>query len=543
VTSYRKKFAPLLADAAWYEKAMKNFLFRFFHWFIAGKDKEQVEPKKRFILLRPFRAYMVAFIPLLYIGLTVGAGLYAQAAINGIAAKGVGRALGVQCTFGKVEYSFFGQRLAFENFQLPDPSSTKEDMVRVGGFEADLGFVSLLRKRLHIEKLAVRDIAANVARNSDGKLNVTEVPGAQPQDEASKAKWNEWAEWLTQKGKDADWTEMWNKYQEYRKKSDEARKEEEAKKARGEKTKVELAYESDLRWEPPKADPLVRIDAVEIKNLAVKMTDRSGKGSAPPAITSVEAAGAQVSTRPGWNGVPVTFSGTGLLADGKSGKLTFKVSYLPAKSDVEFKVDSVPIVDYRAMFEKSVPVNVDGGQASLATKAGTRTGMIDGQVNLRIDQLKISQKPGGKPILGLNAETSGYAIQGINAYGEKFPVEIAAAVTGPVEDPTVQTNVAFLEIAKKGLEQMGRKELQKYIDAIDGEVNAIKKGVADKIAPVTTDATKAVDAIKAGDVKGAEDAAKKIQTDVKAVGDKDELKKKAEELKKLEDLNPFKKKK
>lgn len=543
ISAYRRKLAPKLGDAAWFQASMKNPLFRFFKWLIAGKDKELVEPKKRFILLRPFRAYMVAFVPLLYVGLTVGAGIYAQAAVNGIAAKGVSRALGVQCTFGKVEYSFFGQRLAFENFQLPDPSNTKEDMVRVGGFEADLGFVALLRKRLHIEKLVLRDVAANVARKEDGKLNVTEVPAAQPQDEASKAKWNEWAEWLTQKGKDADWTEMWNKYQEYRRKSAEARKEEEAKAARGEKTKVQLAYESDLRWEAAASDPLVRVDRLEIRNLALRMTDRSGKGGGLPAVTSVEAQGAQISGKPGWNGAPLAIAGSGLLADGRSGKLTFKVSYLPAKSDVEFKIDGVPVVDYRAVYEKSVPVNVDGGQASLTTKAGILAGAVDGQVNLRIDKLKVSARPGQKPILGLNAETSGYAIQGINAYGEKHPVEIAAAVTGPVEDPTVQTKVAFLEIAKKGLEEMGRKELQKYIDALDGEVNALKKGVSDKLAPVTGDATKAVEAIKAGDVKGVEDAAKKIQTDVKAVGDKDELKKKAEELKKLEDLNPFKRKK
>jgi uncharacterized protein (TIGR03546 family) len=540
VSAYRRKLAPMMADAAWYEKAMKNFLFRFFHWVIAGKDKEVVEPKKRFILLRPFRAYMIVFIPLLYVGLTVGGGLYAQAAINGIAAQGVGKALGVQCTFGKVEYSFFGQRLAFQNFQLPDPSNTKEDMLRVGGFEADLGFTALLRKRLHIEKLSVKDIAANVARNSDGKLNVTEVPGAQPQDEASKAKWAEWTEWLTQKGKDADWSEMWNKYQEYRKKSADAKKEEEAKKARGEKTKAELAYESDLRWVSPKSDPLVRVDVVEIKNLAFRMTDRSGKGGGLPAVTSVEARGAEISEKPGWNAAPLTLAGSGLLADGKSGKLNFKVSYLPAKSDVEFKIEGVPVVELRPAYEKSVPVNVDGGQATLSSKAGVLTGMIDGQVSLRIDQLKVSAKPGQKPILGLNAETSGYAIQGINAYGEKFPVDIGAAVTGPLEDPTVQTKTQFLDIAKKGLEAMGRKELQKYIDAIDGEVNALKKGVTDKLAP---EATKAVEALKTGDVKGVEDAAKKITTDSKSLTDKEEMKKKAEDLKKVEDLNPFKKKK
>ena len=62
ISSYRRKMAPLLADAAWFQKAMQNRFFRFFRWIIAGKDKEAQEPKKRFILLRPFRAYMIAFM-------------------------------------------------------------------------------------------------------------------------------------------------------------------------------------------------------------------------------------------------------------------------------------------------------------------------------------------------------------------------------------------------------------------------------------------------------------------------------------------------
>ncbi len=543
VAAYRKKLAPKLADAAWFQNSMKNPLFRFFRWLIAGKDKELQEPKKRFILLRPFRAYMVVFIPLLYVGLTVGGGLYAQAAINGIAAQGLSKALGVQCSFGKIEYSFFGQRLAFENFQLPDPSNTKEDMVRVGGFEADLGFVSLLSKRLHIEKLAVKDIAANIARQSDGKLNVNELPGAQPKDPAAKSKYDEYVEWLTQKGKDADWAEMWNKYQDYRKKKQEAQKQEDEKKARGEKTKVVLPYDPELRWDPGRRDPLLRIDLLQVKNFALKMTDRSGKGAGLPSITSLDAEGKQISEKPGWDGAPLTLSGAGLLADGKSGKLRFKVNYLPAKSDVDLKVEGVPVTDWRAAYEKSVPVNVDGGQATLQTTAGVLTGNVDGKVALRIDQLKVSAKPGQKPILGLNAETSGYAIQGINAYGEKLPVEVAAAVTGPLEDPSVQAKMSFLEIAKKGLEMMGRKELQKYIDALGGEVDALKKVGADKLAPVTDDAKKAVEALKTGDTKAIEDATRKAQTDVKTLQDKDALKKQAEDVKKLEDLNPFKKKK
>lgn len=519
VSSYRKKLTPKLADANWFQNAMKNKMFRAFKWLIAGKDKEAVEPKPRFILLRPFRAYMVVLIPLLYVGLTVGAGLYAQMAINGIAAKGVSKALGVQCTFAKVDYSFFAQRLTFQNFQLPDPSATGQDMVRVGDFESAVSFGDLLRKRLHVEKISLKDVAANVTRSADGKLNVNEIPAAKPTDEASKGPWNEWMTWLNEKGKDADLSEYWKKYQEYKKKSAEEKKKDAAKAKEAEARKA-LGYDPDLHWERERKDPLVRADLIEVKNLALKMTDKAAKaGGGVPSLTSVSADVAQLSTMPGWNAQPITFTGSGTLNDGKSGKISFKISWLPAKSDVEFKIEGVPVTEMKSTYEKSVQVSVDNGLATLSTKAGTNAGMIDGAVNLQIDKLKISPKPGETKILGLDPQASGYAIQGINAYGEKLPVTIGATVTGPADDPTINVKLAFLEIAKKGLEMLGKQELQKYIDQIGGEVNAIKKMGTDKLTPVTGEANKAVDALKTGDVKGVQDSATKIQQDVKSLPD------------------------
>jgi len=539
VAGYRRRLAPKLADAAWFQNAMKNRLFRLFKWFIAGKDKEAVERKKRFLLLRPFRAYMIVLIPLLYVGLAVGGGLYAQMAINGLAAKGVSRALGVQCSFGKIDYSFFGQKLSFENFQLPDPSNTKEDIVRIGGFMADLDFGDLLRKRLHLEKLELRDVAGNVVRNADGKLNINEVPAAQPADPAAKGPWDEWMGWLTDKGKDADATELWKKYQEYRRKSAEKKAEEKAAQAAGKK--VVLDYDPELRWERERRDPLVRADSIEIKNLAFRMTDRAAKDGGIPALTSVAAEATQLSTSPGWNGQPIKLTGSGLLADGKSGKLSFSVSYLPAKSEVEFKIENVPVTDFKGLYEKSLSVHVDAGTAALATKAGVNQGMIDGAVNLQVDKLKISAKPGETTILGLDAQTSGYAIQGINAYGEKLPVTVGATVTGPAEDPSVNVKLAFLEIAKKGLEMLGKQELQKYIDKLGGEVDALKKMGAEKLTPMTGEATKAVEALKAGDAKAVEESVKKVQQDVKSLPDaKKDLEQKKDQVKDAFDL--FKKK-
>ncbi len=509
VAAYRTSMAAKLADAAWYQAALTKWYFRLFKWVVAGKVKEAVEPKKRFLLLRPFRAYMIVFVPALYVGLSVGGGLYAQAAINGIAAGTLSKALGVQCSFGKIDYSFFGQRLAFENFQLPDPSNTGQDMVRIGAFEADLGFVSLLSRRLHIEKLSLRDVASSVIRTSDGKLNVTRIPAAAPRPDApagEQAAWQEWLAWLTEKGKDVDWTEMWNKFQGYRKKSAE----EKAKAKPGDRPA--LAYDPELRWEPARRDPLVRVDLAEIRNLRLNV-------SGLPSLTSVDAAGAQLSTDPGWNGLPLVLKGTGKLVDGKSGTIEFSFTIHPPRSEAEIKIAQVPLAEFKGLYEKSLPVVVVAGRATVSAKGGVASGAVDLPVNLQIDGLQVAAKPGETKILGLDAQTSAYAIQGINAYGEKLPIVVGAAVKGTLDDPEVQAKMPFLEIAKKGLEMLGKKELQKYIDQLGGEVDALKKAGTQKLVPLEGDFKNVQEAVKKGDVTGVQEAVKKAQSDVKAIPD------------------------
>lgn len=522
VTTYRQKLAPKMADAAWFQNAMKKWYFRFFKWVIAGKDKEAVEPKKRFILFRPFRAYMVAFVPLLYIGLTVGGGLYAQAAIHGLAGDVLGRALGVKVTFAKIDYSFFGQRLAFENFQLPDPESGKTDILRIGAFESDLGFLSLLSKRLHIEKLALKDVAAHVERSEDGKLNVTRVPAAKPEDPAEERSWNEWLDWLAKKGQETDWTEVWKKYQESRKKGEEKKKEEEA----AGKTRKAPEFDAALAWTPPRAEPFARVDLLELKGFALAVKD---KAQALPPLTSVEGRIERMSTSIGWDGKPLALDLAGALG---AGKLTLRGTWLPGTSNLDLKLENLPLAEYRSLYEKTLPVKVEGGTAILSTAAGTAAGQINGKAQLRIDRLKIAAKPGETKILGLDAEMSGYAIQGINAYGEKLPLAVECGLKGPLEDPSIDAKLPFLEIAKQGLEMLGKAELMKYADRLGGEADKLKKAALD---PATKEAEKAVESLKKGDTEAVKES---IQNLKKPDDAKKELEKTTEGIKDL-----FKKKK
>ncbi len=538
VTRYRSTYAGRMEHAAWYQKAMKNAVSRFFVRFLVGREVEFKE-KKRFFLFRPFRPYMAAAIPILCLALTVGGGLYAQAAIRDLAAGGASRALGVKVTFGKIDYSFFGQRLTFENFQLPDPSKPMENMVQIGGFEGDLGFVSLLSKRLHVETLAVRDVALRAARKEDGTLNVTDLPAAKPDPEApagEQSAWQEFLAWLQAKGKDVDWAEVWRKYQAYRAKRKESRE----KDPRGKRPP--LAYDPDLRWAPERDTPAVRVDKLEVRNLALDVADRSGRGGGLPSVTHVDVAGLELSTRPGWNGRAMELAGAGKLSGGASGAIRFRFSVLPSKTEGEVTLEGLPLADYRSLYESTLPVRVEGGKIGAETRGGAAGGAIDATVNIRIDGLKIAAKPGETRILGLNPEMSGYAIMGINAYGEKLPVVAGAAVTGPMADPSIQAKLPFLEVAKKGLEMLGRQELQKHIDGLAKEVEGLKKLGTEKLVPLEGSFKKAQEAVLKGDLTGLQEAVKEGKLDAKAVPDlKKELDQKKDAIEGLKDL--FKKKK
>lgn len=537
VNQYRGRVAQKIGEKSWYQKMMKVGVLRFTWNFFFGKDVDQ-PTKKRFILLRPFRAYMVAAIPLLIVATVVGAGIWAQWAVGGLAAGMISRSLGVKCTFDEVAYAFFGQEFSFKQFQLPDPSATDQNMVQIGKFEADLGFVELLSKRIHIENLSVSDVSWNVARDEDGKLNVTQLPAAQPDPNAGpeeKAAWQEYLEWLEEKGKDVDWAEVYRKYMEYRRKK--AEEEERIEKGEQEPVEVVLEYDPDARWVPKTRMPFFRVDRIAVENFSLNVAEAGGS---LPSLTQVSGQGTHISTIPGWDSQPMALKGEGKLNDGKSGQIRFTISYLPGNASADIGLSSVPLTELKPLYEDSLPVNVEAGTVTVGTKGTMREGVIDSSAGLRIDQLKVAEKAGAPPLFGMSPEHSGYIIQGINAYGEELPIEADVAVVGPADDPEVKGGVPFLEIAKEGLKRLGKKEFDKVIAAIDGQLTEMKaeaEKVAEKAKSEALEAgAKSVEALKKGDVKGAQEELLKKKDGVKAE-DLKNIKEKPADLKKVgEDL-------
>jgi len=532
IKGYRTKVVEKIGASAWYEKGSKFFLFRMVRWIIAGAEKKEYEQKKRFILLRPFRSYMAVAIPVMLVALYLGTAFYVQYAIKDLAVGSIARAMKVNATFEEISYNFFSQKLTFKTFEMPDPKATKQNLFVVGEFEGDLGFLDLLAGRMHIEKLTLKDVQFNVRRDSDGALNITELPGVAPEENASseeQSAWQEYLTWVQEHKDDADWTELYKKYMEYRERSEAAEAAEAAQEP------APLEYDPDLRWEYERTRPAFAIDHIEVANFSLVFHEESGDGGLP-SLTSVGVKAQWISSMPGWNNEALVISANGKLDDGKTGTISLEF-VISSPSTWEFRIDSVPLVKLKSLYEDSLPVVVEEGSVTLSSTGVITDGALDSSQNLKIEGLRISLKAGRQEILGLNAETSAVAVRGINAYGEKLPVVIGVAVGGTLASPEIHAGVPFLEIAKEGIKMLGEQELMKYVDQIEGQIGELKSAGMARVAPLEgdfKDAQAGVEkAIRTGDITDLEKTVEKTQKDLKDVKEvKDDAKKKVEDTKK-----------
>jgi hypothetical protein len=449
-----------------------NRALRFVSTLLAGKPRESVTRRPL-----PIRPSMLVLVPLLAVGLAVGAGIYAQWVVSDLVGGAASRALGVKVSFASVDYSFFAQRLRATKFQLPDPSRPGQNLVQIGDLVADLDFGELLAKRFVIEELSASDVAARVERDADGTFNVAKLPAAEA------AGWGDFAA----KVPDLDYAGLWKRLQAWRSKRAAAPPPPPAPKP---------AYDASLAWVPPGRPPRFRVALAGLRNVKLGL----------PGFDTLSLRVEELSAEPGWNGKPLRIVGNGLDAALRADGADFKIA-----------LENVPLVDWKAFYEKSLPVAVEAGSATIAFEARS-SARLDASAKLQIAGLKLALKPDRKSFLGLDPEASAHAIEGLNLYCAKAPLAFGAKFEGPAEDPAVGVDVDLLAAARKGLLDAGKQELEARL----GKQAEILRGAS----------SRAVDAAKAGDV----DALRKV-----VPGAKDDAKKDAKDaLEGVKDL--FKKK-
>ena len=138
-------------------------------WLLFGKHKdellEEAESKqpwlrKAGLIFLVTLAALVAVVEVLLLNVFLTVGIE----------KGLTAANGAEVNVEKAELSFVKGRLAIQKMQITNPEKPSYNRMQIDSTEIDLSIFDLLRKRLVMDQMAMRDVKTNVERKSPGKI-------------------------------------------------------------------------------------------------------------------------------------------------------------------------------------------------------------------------------------------------------------------------------------------------------------------------------------------------------------------------------------
>ena len=190
---------------------------RFLLWlFFGGKGKKSWEQKLQRRVGNPIRVWGVAMI-----ALVVGGAWAAQATLAGpwtqrVFRSTLTRANGATADVGRVELDLKGGRFAAFELALADPEALGQDLFRAAHLEADVDGYDLARRRLHVQRIVVRDVQSGVARDTPGERVKPatpepvedEGPGFDPRDLSLEDVLHEVELWRDRLGQARHWLDL-----------------------------------------------------------------------------------------------------------------------------------------------------------------------------------------------------------------------------------------------------------------------------------------------------------------------------------------------
>jgi uncharacterized protein (TIGR03545 family) len=96
--------------------------------------------------------------------------LFLDRIIKGIVEDQASLAVGARVDIGDLKFSIFGLRFEIQNLQVTNPEQPMRNAVQIGSMAFDLAAVPLLRKKVVIEQMSVKDLAFGTPRKKSGAL-------------------------------------------------------------------------------------------------------------------------------------------------------------------------------------------------------------------------------------------------------------------------------------------------------------------------------------------------------------------------------------
>ena len=170
VGSFRRRMLAAQGNPSRLQALAANPLARFAMWlFFGGKGKKTWEDKLGKKMGNPVRIWGAALMVLVLAGTYAAhATLAGPFARRGLRA-GLEETNGATVDVGEVELDLTEGRFAVAGLALADPNALEQDFFRAAHLEAKIDQADLLRKRVHVARIVVKDAQSGVQRERAGE--------------------------------------------------------------------------------------------------------------------------------------------------------------------------------------------------------------------------------------------------------------------------------------------------------------------------------------------------------------------------------------
>lgn len=145
---------------------------KLFTWVLLGAKPdmalyEKLSTKKIGMPIRPLGVVVAAVV----VGAALGLGhLLSGSVLTGAMQRGLEQANGATVDLEKVEFDLAAGKLVIDGLAIADKEDLTKDILRAARVDADISVESLLRRRIRIDKLVMRDASSGRTRATAGKI-------------------------------------------------------------------------------------------------------------------------------------------------------------------------------------------------------------------------------------------------------------------------------------------------------------------------------------------------------------------------------------
>jgi len=481
-------------------------------------------------------------------GLLVLSGLGYALTFSQLTGRALSAVTGTPVSVERASLSPLSGRVSLRGVAAQDPDDSSKNMFRWEEAVIDLNLYRLTAGFAHVSELSVSGLQFHVRRKSDGTLNLTEIgPDREkaPETKEPEAPSSGFVAWLKEKGASVDWLQIAKRYMAYRRRqADEQPKKPDEQPAQEKRPAVPgveyrdgrrvVVFDADAAYPLEQSVPSFLIRTIALNDCELAVSDQTRDGTLPP-LRRVSGSIRNVTMSPGLIEDPLKGSLRGQFADRDGETIELATTYKPgSESTLTAEVSNLNLLRFHALYRHTLPVHVRNGRLTSSLRATLARDRVTAPARISFNDLHLEGKQSGSSLFGLNAETSGYVLKGINAYARQQPITFDFLISGPVDRPEVHWKTKFLAVAKEGLRSLGKETFNKYADKIDQELQQARERVREELKQSSDELKKgAIKALQTGDTG----ALKKKVDEIRSGGTaRDQLEKSVEDVKKL---NPF----